>query len=286
MTTTRIALATSTLHPQLIEDDRLLVPLLAARGIEAVPLVWTEPGDERFDLVVVRSTWDYVPQRERFVAWADAQPRLRNSAAILRWNTDKRYLGELAAAGAPVVPTTFVAPGEPYSPPAFDHVVKPTVSAGTRDTARFAGDAEGAAASRAHTAALHAACRTAMVQPYIASVDARGESALIFFDGELSHAIHKPALLPRASQAIQSAGALDLMKPRAATADEKAVAERILEAVPGGRRALSYARVDLVLGDDGRPMLLELEATEPYLFLGLADGSAARFADAIVRALG
>src|SRR5258707_11650849 len=99
--------ATCTQFPQPADDDRLLLPLLAARGIRAEPRVWTEPSDECFDLAVVRSVWDYVPQRERFLAWADAQPRLCNPAAMIRWNTDKRYLADLAGACVPVVPTQF-----------------------------------------------------------------------------------------------------------------------------------------------------------------------------------
>lgn len=274
----RIALATSAEHATLTDDDRLLFAPLGRRGIEAVPHVWTGPPAVGFDLVVVRSTWDYVPQRERFLAWADGCARLRNPASILRWNTDKRYLHALAAAGVPVVPTRFVAPGEAYEPPGVEHVVKPTVSAGTRDTARFGA---GAPASCAHVAALHRQGRTAMVQPYVASVDARGETALVYFGGELSHVLHKPALLPRGAAAIAGLGSRSLVRPHAASADERAVAERVLDAVPGGRAALTYARVDLVAGDDGAPMLLELEATEPCLYLALDDGAADRFAAAI-----
>lgn len=274
----RIAFATSTEFPVLTEDDRLLIEPLARRGIEAVPLVWSEAAAVEVDLVIVRSTWDYVARREEFLAWADGCARLRNPAPILRWNTDKRYLQTLAAAGVPVVPTRFVAPGESYSPPPVEHVVKPTVGAGTRDAARFAA---GASASGLHVAALHQAGRTAMVQPYIASVDVRGESALIFFGGELSHTLHKPALLPRDQSPIAGLGARRLVRPRAATAAEHALAERVLEAVPGGRAALTYARIDLVTGDDGQPLLLELEATEPCLYLGLDEHAAERFARAI-----
>ena len=42
-----------------------------------------------------------------------------------------------------------------------------------------------------------------------------------------------------------------------------------------------YARVDLVPGDDGAPQVIEVELTEPSLFLTTDDGAAARFAAAI-----
>ncbi len=192
-TANRVALATCAVFPDGDADD---AGLPAAIGGDVTFAVWDDPEVDwaAFDLVVVRSTWDYQERRDAFLAWARGiGERLINPPAVLAWNTDKRYLHELAAAGLPVVPTTLVAPGAPFTAPAGEYVVKPTVSAGSRDTARFTvGENERAAAL---AAAIHASGRTAMVQPYVASVDARGETALLFFDGAFSHAIHKGPLL-------------------------------------------------------------------------------------------
>ena len=218
----------------------------------------------------MRSTWDYTSRREDFLRWAAAVPRLANPAGVLAWNTDKRYLAGLAGAGVPVVPTTFVAPGEPFEVPPYEHVVKPTVSAGARDTERFAAGED----STGHARALLAAGRCVMVQPYLAAVDTAGETALLWFGGKLSHAARKAAVLdggPSREAVVTAAEASDA---------QIAVARQVLATVPFAGPLL-YARVDLVPGADGAPVLLELEVTEPSLFLGRAAGAADRCAAAV-----
>ncbi|MCW2613598.1 MAG: hypothetical protein JWN08_592 [Frankiales bacterium] len=273
---TRVALATCSRLPRLDADGPALVAALDAAGVRGEPVVWDSGADwAAYELVVVRSTWDYVPRRQEFLAWAASVPRLANPAEVLAWNTDKRYLGELATAGVPVVPTTFVAPGEAYQPPSYEHVVKPTVSAGSRDTRRFAAGES----SAAHAAALLDGGRPVLVQPYVAAVDAAGETSVLSFLGVHSHAARKAAVL------VPGAGHPDdvAITPRDATAAELAVARQALDQVPGG--PLLYARVDLVPGPDG-PLLMELEVTEPAMFLSQSAGAAERFAAAVVELLG
>ena len=278
----RVALATASTWPDLDADSALLVPALAELGIEAAPAVWDDPAVDwaAHDLVVVRSTWDYVPRRDAFLAWAGSVPRLHNPADVLTWNTDKTYLRDLAAAGVPVVPTEYVAPGEPYVPPAGAVVVKPTVSASAQDTERYDDARDGAAL----VARLHAQGRTAMVQPYLDAVDVAGETALLHFAGSFSHAVRKgPLLLPGEGVRQDRMGREDLraVVPRP---DQLEVAAAALAAVPaalGQELPLLYARVDVVDGPDGTPLLLELELVEPSLFLPHDDRAAARFAAAV-----
>lgn len=270
----RVALATCSALPDLDEDGPLLLTALLTAGLDARPAVWDDPGEEwaSYDLVVVRSTWDYTLRRAEFLGWAASVPRLANPADVLAWNTDKRYLAELAGAGVPVVPTAFVAPGEHYDLPLYEHVVKPTVSAGARDTVRFAAGED----STAHAGALLAAGRTVMVQPYQAAVDEAGETAVLSFLGVHSHAARKAAVLTPGLDDPDDVA----ITPREASAAELAVAQAALAAVPWGEPLL-YARVDLVPGPDGSPVLMELEVTEPSLFLGRSAGAAERFAAAI-----
>jgi hypothetical protein len=276
----RIALATCRALPAGDGDDAGLPAALG--GAEFV--VWDDPaaGWDAYDLVVVRSTWDYHARREAFVAWAAGLgPRIVNPPDVLAWNTDKRYLRELAGAGLPVVATDLVEPGAAFAPPPGHYVVKPTVSAGSRDTARFgAGDDERAAAL---VAAIHASGRTAMVQPYVASVDERGETALLFFGGEYSHAIHKgPLLRPGADPTTDPLFAAEEIFPRTPTDAERAVAKRFVAwAARRFGAPPAYARVDLVQDAAGTPLLLELELTEPSLFFAQAPGAVARFAAAV-----
>jgi len=284
-TQTRVALATCSAFPDGDADD---AGLPAAIGGDVTFAVWDDPAVDwaAFDLVVVRSTWDYQERREAFLAWASGiGQRLVNPPEVLAWNTDKRYLHELAAAGLPVVPTALVAPGEAFVAPAGEYVVKPTVSAGSRDTARFAaGEMQRAAAL---VTAIHASGRTAMVQPYIASVDTRGETALLYFDSAFSHAIHKGPLLRPGAEPTSEVFAAETIEPRTPTAAELAVAQRLVDdAGPRlGTGAPLYARVDLVQDADGAPLLLELELTEPSLFFAGDAQRLARFATAVQRRL-
>ncbi|HEY8581383.1 MAG TPA: hypothetical protein VIL49_00490 [Capillimicrobium sp.] len=271
--------------PRLDDEEILVVPELERRGLEVALPVWDDPSVDwdAFDLVVVRTTWDYPERRDEFLAWARRVPRLANPADVLAWNTDKRYLGELADAGLPVVPTTFVAPGEPFAAPDADElVVKPTVSAGSRDTARYLRADAGRAA--AHVARLHAAGRTAMVQPYLGEVDDAGETALLFLDGELSHAIRKGPLLERGKEGPSGLFAEEDIQPREPSAVERDLGDQVLAAVTERCGPLVYARIDLLPDRDG-PRVIEVELTEPSLFLGHDAGAPARLADAIAARL-
>ena len=288
-----VAIATcAPLHGGLPDDHRLAQEL-AALGARAGMFVWDDPAVDwgSFDLVVIRSTWDYTKRRDAYVAWAEAiGDRLRNPPALVRWNSDKRYLGELAEAGLPVIPTSFVEPGDGSLELSGEVAVKPTVSAGARDTGRF-GPATHDRAS-ALIERLLAAGRTAMVQPYLASVDERGETSLVYLGGELSHVLRKRAVLapdeeaPLSDHPLESAAVMwdeDLVTAGSAGEAERDTAERILAFVAerfGGHPL--YARVDLLAAERGDPVLCELEMVEPNVYLDTAPQAAGRFARAIL----
>ena len=276
-----LALVTCSRLPELDDDDRPLLAALADRGVIAEPAIWDDPGVDwsSFDLAVVRNPWDYIERVDAFVAWAHTVPRLANPFEVLAWNVDKRYLADVGAAGVPVIPTVFVAPGEatPRAVPDGEVVVKPTVSAGARDTLRLL-DPDDVAAQIAH---IHGTGRTAMVQPYLHAVDEVGETAVIFLGGQHSHAARKGPLLPPGRSLVEGLYAREEMSARTATPDELDVAVAALAVVPGGD--LLYARVDLIPDADGQPVVLEIEVTEPSLFLAIG-GAVDRFADAIAAA--
>jgi glutathione synthase/RimK-type ligase-like ATP-grasp enzyme len=283
----RVALVTCAELPDLDPDDRLLLTPLADRGLRPDVAVWDDPAVDwaGYDLVVLRNPWDYIDRPDAFVAWAAGVGEvtaLVNPADVIAWNTDKRYLGELAAAGVPVVPTTWVEPGQAWqAPPAGEFVVKPVVSAGSRDSGRYdAGRPEERRLAQAHVDRLCATGRTVMVQPYLAAVDTYGETALLFAAGAYSHAIRKGPMLTGPDSDEPGLYRPEHITPRTPTAAEHDVARRALATVPGGATRLAYARVDLIPGPDGAPLLVELEVTEPSLFLGTADGAPERFADA------
>jgi glutathione synthase/RimK-type ligase-like ATP-grasp enzyme len=265
----QVALATCAEIPDLEPDDRLLLPALAAHGIDGVPSVWDDSAVDwgAFDLVVLRSTWDYAERRDEFLTWTRSLRRVENPVPLLEWNTDKRYLEHLSRAGVPTVPTRFVAPGAPFEPPAEPFVVKPSVSAGGRSSAKFAPDE----ADRAHAlvAEIHTEGRTAMIQPYLSSAE---EKALVYVGGEYSHALRRRVPLPAAgSRAVLYLE--EELAPAAASGREREIAEAALDCAPG---LPLYARVDLLGGT-----VLELELTEPSLYFELGAGAADRLSRAI-----
>jgi glutathione synthase/RimK-type ligase-like ATP-grasp enzyme len=275
-----VALATCAEVAEGDEDSPALARALAARGLEALPAVWDDASVDwaAFDLVVVRSTWDYAERRDAFLAWAASLRRVLNEVDVLTWNTDKRYLRELERAGVSVVPTSFLEPGEPFEAQHGRFVVKPAVSAGARHSARY--EPGQATEAHAHVARLHGMGRAVMVQPYLDGIETHGETGLIYIGGSYSHSVRKAALL-LPGQPPGEALYLEEQVERARPSErECAVAEAALRVAPEG---LLYARVDLVPGAEG-PVVLEVELTEPSLWLSHAPGAAERFADAIAAA--
>jgi glutathione synthase/RimK-type ligase-like ATP-grasp enzyme len=278
---TRIALATYAKLPTLNDDDRLLVPALAALGVTAVPAVWDSTGAcwDEFQGVLIRSSWDYHLRAPEFLAWIERLERagvaVWNPGDLLRWNHHKRYLRDLAAHGVVTVPTRWLAQGEAADLRAVladagwrEAVVKPAVSASAFGTWRTS--TKTATADRARLDELLGE-GDVMVQPLLSEVGDVGEWSMLFLGGQFSHAVLKrPAPGDYRVQWEFGGSAVS-----AGPADELvADAERVIAAVPGEPL---YARVDGV-ERDGRLVLMELELIEPHLFLGWDNGAAGRLA--------
>ncbi len=284
--TIRIALATCADFPQLDDDDGLLPPAFAAAGATAVPTVWDDASIRwsDFDAVVLRSTWDYPDHAAAFTSWltqVEDTTRLINPARLVHWNMDKGYLGVLASGGLPTVPTSFVQPGGYLRlPTEGEFVLKPTVSAGSRDTARYDARSDGMQAV-GHAQRLLEAGRTVMVQPYVHSVDTAGETALLFMGGSFSHAVRKGPLLALGAQPTEELFAAEVIEPRIATSAQQELARAVLQAVPTSLGTPTYARVDLLDTPSG-PIVLELELIEPSLFLNHGHGAAERLVAAVL----
>ena len=267
-------------------DGPPMLEALTARGLEAEVVPWGPAQDwAAWDGVVVRNAWDYVDRREEFLAWArsvEAVTKLANPAAMLEWNSDKRYLRELADAGVSTVPTVWVGPGERLPRWRWEEVVvKPAVSAGSRGTARYDGDDRPAVEAR--VAEITATGDTAMIQPYLSDVERVGEFGTYLFGGRVSHAITKSAVLRAGappptdfSLAHGQVGARTEVTPELI-----AFATDVAAKIPPALGAPLYARVDALRGGDGRLVLLELEVFEPFLFFETDAGAAPRFARAV-----
>jgi hypothetical protein len=271
-----VALATCLEIPEPDTDEELLVRALAEEGVEARVVPWD--GDPRgfdgADRIVLRSTWNYYLAIDRFLGWVDAHAaKLDNSASVVRWNAHKRYLRDLEREGFPVVPTAWFERGETFdlehvavSRGWNDVVVKPAVSAASYSTMRFREAREGQ-----DFAAELARRSDGMVQPYLGSVDDHGERSVICVDGAITHAVRKS---PRFSGGIESVTRVEIAD------DERRLAESV-----AGRfsEPLLYARIDIMRGNGGEPLLSEVELVEPSLFLVHCEEALRRFAKAIAR---
>ncbi|MBB3665816.1 MULTISPECIES: ATP-grasp domain-containing protein [Prauserella salsuginis group] len=276
--------------PQGDGDERAVPDALADVGVDTRWAVWDDPAEDfaAADIVIPRSTWDYTERRDEFLAWCASVPGLANRASVVRWNTDKAYLLDLAAAGVDVVPTELAAPGETPEWPDRDFVVKPSVGAGSRRAARFT--PAGRDAATRHLRALHDDGHTALVQPYQPAVDSEGETALVFFGGQYSHAFTKGPMLSGADLHESGLFVTEKLASAAPEGPWRALAEDALDAAAtrlGLRRSeLLYARVDVVRTAAGEPAVLELEVSEPSLGFRQADaGAPVRFASAVRAAL-
>lgn len=278
-------------------SDADLAPLQAAlldAGAQVAIVDWDDAAVDWsvFDLVVLRSCWDYTERYVEFLIWAERVShltRLLNDFEIVRWNTDKHYLAELERAGIAIVPSHFIEPEADVMAElqAFldahgecaELVVKPAIGAGSRDTQRHA--RHDIDAISAHVERLLRAGRSVLLQPYLDRVDDAGETALIHFDGAFSHAIRKGPLLRKDAGPTAELYAPEQIDAREPGADERALATKVLAALPfAGMPA--YARVDLIRAADGSPLLLELELTEPSLFFAHGPGSAQCFAASLL----
>jgi hypothetical protein len=276
-----VALATCA---ELPEPDTDMAPLLAAlrsSGLSAEALPWDAPDADfaSAHVTLLRSTWNYPEHTQRFLAWVDrvaGSATLRNPAHVVRWNAHKGYLLDLAARGVPVTPTCLVHRGDrqPLADVMGAHgwrevVVKPAVSAASRDTLRVGPSA--LERGEAHLRAL-AAREDVLVQPFLSSVEGHGERAIVWIDGAPTHAVRKS---PRFSGDVESVSAAVAIAD-----DEAALAQRAVAAAPG---PLLYARIDVARDDDGHPVVMELELIEPSLFFPQSPGALERYTAAVRR---
>jgi hypothetical protein len=284
----RVALVTCAAHPQLYEDEGALLPSLVAAGAAASAVVWNDPSVEwnRFDLVALRSTWDYFERYDEFLRWLDRIERARvplcNPVSLVRWNLDKRYLVELEHKGAAIVPTCWVERGERLDLAAHvraagwsEAILKPAVSGGAYRTHRFA--AADAATLQAELDSI-VATGGALVQPFLPEIETEGEWSLVFFAGELSHVVLKT---PKANDFRVQPQFGGRFRSLAAPPTMLAAAAKIVRLLPS---APLYVRIDGVRRGD-QFLLMEVEAIEPYLYLGQSPGAAERYVRALLNAI-
>lgn len=294
MSLPNIALASAAEARGLDDDLPPLLAALAESGNDATVVDWDASDVDwtSFNVVVLRSTWDYAARSREFLGWIDAvsaQTCLLNPAAIVHWNIDKHYLADLSRAGIATVPSRYIEPCDAIEPAlrdfldefpdSRDFVVKPCIGAGSRDARRHSRDQF--AAATAQIKGLLAQGRSVLLQPYLDRVDSAGETALVYIDGLYSHAIRKGPLLSRGADSTNHLFAPEQIDSRQPGADERELGDRVRAAIPH-TGALLYTRVDLIRDGNAAPLVLELELVEPSLFFIHGEQSAQRMATAIL----
>ncbi len=264
--------------------DRLCTAL-AGVGVTATPVPWTTQVDDgtalrRVPLVLPLLAWGYHHDHARWLhacrAWEDAGVSLANPAPVLAWNSDKRYLQQLARRGIAIPPTTWSDEvtsqqlDEVFAATGAEHlIVKPTVSGGAWQTRRLHRDALAQPLDAMPTTA-------AMIQPYLPTIESHGETSMLFFGGQLSHVVNKRPVPGDFRIQVQYGGVYTALA--SAPAGALALAEQTLAAIDA---PLLYARIDVVPDADGRWLLMEAELIEPDFYLGVDRRAGAGFADAV-----
>lgn len=282
-----VVLASCAELPEPDLDEAPLLAALRAAGLDAAVLAWDDPAADwaAGRMTLLRATWNYPLRPRAFLAWLEATARVTevwNRPPLVRWSLHKSYLLDLERHGVAVAPTELVPAGsdrpltEVMAARGWsDVVVKPAVSAASFRTTRVRPGQE--ERGEAHLRAL-VADGAALVQAYLPSVESYGERAIVWIDGELTHAVRKSPRFDDDDEAVSPALPI-------APAEAELAAAAVARAAEATGEAPMYARVDIAPGPAGNPVVMELELIEPSLFFLQSPAALRRFVAAVRRRL-
>ncbi len=278
----KIGLVTCAALPALPPDERLLLPLYKEAGLSTDIVIWDDPSVNwhSYDALILRSPWDYTQKYPAFLRWLE-QTRpvpLWNPRHLIQPNLDKRYLLNLEEQGFNVCETWICDTGEAPNLEAWyqrlgPFVVKPTVSASGMDTHCFTQPPT--AEQQSQIAALSAQ-KALMVQPFYEEIRHTGEWSFCYMGGAFSHLVLKT---PPANGFLIHEEHGGTTTARVAPAHLLEQIQPLIESLP---TPWLYARVDGLV-EDGQFMLMELELTEPSLYLNHDAQAPQRFVEALLR---
>jgi glutathione synthase/RimK-type ligase-like ATP-grasp enzyme len=274
MGVSKVALASYTGALKNPEDD-LLVEYLQKQNIRAKIEIWDDPlvTWEQYDLVMIKSTWDYFDKVEAFSAWLANMERrkvnLYNPVSLVKWNMDKIYLSDLERAGISTIPSIWLNKGSSFQTDAIMRqfgaeqiVVKPRISGGAKHTFKVT-KADGEEMQNKINALLTQ--EDFMAQPYMSEIET-GELSFLFFDGKFSHAIKKVPKENEFRVQLQFGGSVIPFTP------EAPLLQQAQEVCNRFARNSMYARVDGIIRNE-LLYIIELELIEPLLYLAAAPSS-------------
>ena len=268
---------------ELFDEDKLLVQGFQAQGIHARPVVWNDPAVDwnRFDVVLIRSTWDYLDEQERFLEVLSqieaSSCRLFNPLSAVRWNIDKNYLFDLEKWGISVIPTILASEANAGTVQRLfgdrlgqTVILKPTIGLGASHSQRVPLDELEAALMELRASQPQ---REYLVQPFVETILSEGEWSFIYFNHQLSHVLlKKPAANDYRVQGIYGG----TVQPAAPAPDDLLRAESVMATLPFD---LLYARLDF-LRVNGTLSVIEIELIEPIFSFGLVPESVGQLVNA------
>lgn len=266
------------------EHDYMMQALrapMAARGLMIEDIAWNDAEADwsSYGAAIIGTTWDYWDHQDAFLetlAMIETQVPLFNPSGLVRWNSHKTYLKDLAGKGARLIPTLWLDKVDAASAAAAfdalgsdDLVFKRQVGAGAFGQHRL---------KRGEP--LPDMPHPMMVQPFLEMIQREGEYSFVFIDGAFCHALIKRAA--PGDYRIQSSygGMEEAITP---SASDLTAAEAILATL---ETPPLYARVDMLRGADGGLLLMELELIEPYLYPLQGPELGERMALGLLRRLG
>lgn len=284
----KLAILTCSKIPQGVADDQGLFEALKNTGIEVHIHAWDAPIQwSDYDACLFRSVWDYQEQPTKFLHWLEqTEPvtQFINSAAIIKWNTDKKYLKELADFGVSIAPTVWLDANKTHDLKtlinqfdATQYFLKPVIGADSSGTYRFSNNGDELIAAQKHLDEISKS-HEMMLQPYLNSVETQGETSGMFFASNYSHGVRKIPV--NGDYRVQDTfGATDV--PYDLNAAEMALSKACLYFLAEKFGTIVYARFDFLQDADGSVYLNEAELFEPSLFFNHDPLAAARLAQSI-----
>ena len=280
-------------------DSAVLMKALERRGVESRRVAWDDPSVNwaEPDLCIIKSASNYITKPDSFIRWAknvEEKTRLWNNSSLVEWNHDKHYLRDLELKGVQIPPSVFVERESDekltsiLSGKGWDEIViKPTIGSGSFGLKRFEADSGEADSSLEELRSrgysfdfmddvYKCPPGDVIVQKFIPEI-VNGEVSLLYFGGELSHAVIKRAKVGDfRSHRFYGAS----VEKHAPSIDELRIGELVL----GVMEHTEYARIDMVNTSRG-PLVIEVELIEPFLFFEMFPEAAEVFADHIRRSL-